>query len=320
MPVPLSPFRFYWNLNESSGTRFDSTPNRNDLITAVGSPTAATGKIGNGLQTSVPVIAQSYMETASSLSVSLGPIDFTMWGWYNMNSDDTSFGEIIATVGGYFLSNTGGFGTGKMNWAFRHPLDPSGFASITGPAITVDSAFHFVMLEHIVATKTLNLFVDDVTTAITTTTYTGTLAAPVATQARAGYRGGNVGAPWVVDELALYAAVLTQPEKDCVFNSGAGGTYPIFCGTNNVYFQAQMARGADQFPVSSDALGTVTGYLLTDPTPGTRYIVKMPVSDINGVLPNENWRIRVFRDGGATLDTSTASCSLEKAQIEYDVS
>ena len=281
MAIDLAKFRYYVKLDELSGTRFDSSSHANDLITASGTSNAVPAKINDGLQFTT---TNAYMQTAASASLGLGPIDFTIWGWW---SNDTP-----VVLGQYDMVNKSGAdayllecarvgSSSTMHWHFGHALTPSGNATIDSVAFTPDSDLHFVMLEHVIATKTFNLYIDDVTTPNATLNYLGTLATATSDVLQMGLPSG-LQAP-TFDEVAIYAGLLTQDDKNCVFNGGNGGTYPDFCDTAvNFTFDAEIDFFASFFSAEAGL-----GSFATSPTLRRPYLAREITHNFNieGTLP-----------------------------------
>lgn len=81
----------YWNLNESSGTRFDRSRYGNNLAPS-NTPGSAAGKVGN----CATFLASStqYLSIADNTPLGTGDIQFTLTCWVNLTSKTNSMGII----------------------------------------------------------------------------------------------------------------------------------------------------------------------------------------------------------------------------------
>lgn len=317
MAIDPTKFRAYWKLDEASGTRADSSSHANDLITAVGASGAVAGKINNGLQVTG---INGYMATAASVTLGLGAIDFTIWGWWNSYSAFVGQFDMLNKAGTdqYFLEAARSGSSSTITWQFSHALTPSGFAGVQSLQFAPDGAFHFVMVEHIVATKTFNIYIDDVTAPNQTSTYSGTMAVATSNVVKMGLP--SFGQTPTFDEVAIYEAALSPADKSCVFNAGVGGTYPDFCNPNScINFQARIARQANESDESCNAYGTVTNLGICNPIAAGYYIIEVNAADINGARPGDDIRLKITRIWNDPLNPSTNPCSLVEAAISYDV-
>jgi hypothetical protein len=215
----LNDLNAYWNLDETSGTRFDKTSNSNDLTdnNTVGS---ATGKISNAGDF---VAANSeYLSVANNASLQTGDIDFTIAFWVYF---DSLTANIIASKrdgsGSEYQIYMGGSSPYRIKFAVFNPsLSVVEDTSLGTPSL---STWYFIVCWYDSAANTLNIQSNNGTVV----TATG-ISPPSTTTARFNigeavgfYMNGRI------DEFGFWKRILTSSERTELYNSGSGLTYPF---------------------------------------------------------------------------------------------
>jgi len=85
----------YWKLNQSSGTRIDSNPNRSDLADN-NSVTSATGKIGSAAHFDRE--DDEFLDVVTNSFLEMGDISFTIAGWVRLDSKGSG-GSTLTIIG-----------------------------------------------------------------------------------------------------------------------------------------------------------------------------------------------------------------------------
>jgi len=228
-PVPsslLTGLSAYWKLNEISGTRSDSkgTSDLSDNNT-VG---YATGEVGNAALFSAA--SSEYLSVNNNSALTTSNTSFTVSGWYYFGSSIQ--GSVLASK-----DNVTDRGRVWQLW-----FDPDnrvlGF-DIWNNGYLLDSrevlvnnvnptpAWHFIVAWFDVANHTLNLQIDNgtVNSISTDTSYTYDSGIPI--------RLGRIGGPepysydGLIDEFGYWKRLLTSSERNSLFNSGSGLSYPF---------------------------------------------------------------------------------------------
>jgi len=211
----------YWKLEEASGARADSEPtgtaqNLTDNNTVTSNP----GTIGDAAQFDSG--NQEYLSRADSTNLSTGDIDFTIAGWFYLDSNNADMRMLGKTGSGqmeyYILFNSN---TGR----FEFHVSNNGTADVAlsadnGPLFPFLSTWYFIVCWHDSVNNTINISVDDGTpdsASHTTGVFDGT----------ADFRiGGFTGAYFNgrADEVGFWKKVLSAPERTELYNGGAGKT------------------------------------------------------------------------------------------------
>jgi hypothetical protein len=207
----------YWKLDETSSTRFDSTPNNNDLTdnNTVGS---ATGKVGNAALFD----GSNYLTvTNPSLNIT-GAISIAGWvyavdrvteqhilGGYSATSPFPGYGLGIGIV----PSNTN-----KWVW-----YSGAGWIPSTSD-IALNTWTHIAFTLN--STGTLNIYLngalDRTTTASIPSLYSGQKALGARSDDATRAVSGTL-----VDEFGIWGRELSDSEIAGLYNSGSGLTYPF---------------------------------------------------------------------------------------------
>jgi hypothetical protein len=208
----------YWKLDETSGTRFDSTANNNDL-TDNNSVGFATGKISNAASFDG---SNYFTVTNSSLNIT-GAISIAGWVY----AVDRAQRQNIFT--GYSsISPFPGYGVGiaiiNINkWQWWSGSGTGWVRSTSDVALNTWTHIAFTLSSTGALNIYLNATLDRTTTASVLASYSG--------QRVLGAAAGGVDNLLVsgtrIDEFGIWNRELTSSEITQLYNSGSGLTYPF---------------------------------------------------------------------------------------------
>jgi hypothetical protein len=204
----------YWNLQETAGTRFDSTANSNNL-TDNGSVGSSTGIVGDAANFD----GTNTLSLASNSAVTLdGTTDFTIAGWFKTSSTATQtiVGKEIAssTASEYLLFVTSGT---NLYWRVGNSsgtLIKSGLST---------GSWNFFVAQYDTSTGDIGLSVNGgsfITTAATPFTITDAFYLGSRDNSSLFFNG-------LLDEVGIWKRLLTLLEITGLYNSGSGLTYPF---------------------------------------------------------------------------------------------
>lgn len=233
-PALLDDLVGYWDLDETGGTRADSLGS-NDLTSAI-PPSWAAGKVGNAVQCGAP----GQLAPIDSSDFITGDVDYTIAAWIYM-SDLPAVGEIDTYLaktswdtgtstydGGYELvAWNQGAGTFFVFTVAGAAGGVVGSVSYTGTF--EDDTWYFVVAWHDAASGEVGLSVDNGSdhTAATFGTPVDSSSDFVACGLNPYYVSPPEGR---VDELGFWSRLLTEEERDVLWNDGDGCTYPFTAG------------------------------------------------------------------------------------------
>lgn len=230
----------YYSLEEASGTRADATGRGNDL-TANNAPGNTTGIQANAL--ALATASSQYLSRADSADHSMGDIDFSIAFWFYSTSGGSKgivtkwqtggnqrewwIGQLTSTIN-VFVSNNG-----------------SAAASLANGSAHSQTAWHFCVMWHDAAANTINVSVDNGTTASvahSTGVFNGTAPFNI------GAENGGVFFDGRVDEVGVWKRVLTSLERTELYNAGAGRDYTYITAAaggqaHGKLFRASKLRG-----------------------------------------------------------------------------
>jgi hypothetical protein len=213
----------YWKLDETSGTRIDSTGSNN--LTDNGGVGSTIGKQGNAASFS----GSNDLSLTSSTDLRLDNTDFTVAFWVNF--DTLPVGAFITILGKH-----DGLGL-REYWFYRHQstnkiallTSPNGttveFLNTVGPSLNTGQ-WYFVVGERNNATNTATLYIHD---GINWDSGSFTSNGVWAGTALFGISrtGGFERLEGIVDEVGIWNKLLTAAERTQLWNSGSGLTFPF---------------------------------------------------------------------------------------------
>lgn len=227
----------YWQLDETSGTRFDAHASYDAAET--GTVGSLTGIINNGAD--FPKSNSSYLEVASGFLGAVGSANtFSLSFWVKPDTY-TSFPALIDSATrqlSLFLDSA----TSAYLLIGNNPA----YFTHTGNIST--GAWHHVVVTWNGGTNAYEMWVDGVSVK------TGTVGSSIGTEALVfGANPSSGGSAWDggLDEFGVWTRVLTITEVGDLYNSGAGLAYSAFGGGSPVTITlgALSATGTPVAPV-----------------------------------------------------------------------
>lgn len=224
----------WWELNETSGTRVDAHTNGLDL-TEVNSVTSDTGIQGNAAEFVEANSERLYV--ASDAAIAFGDEDFSVCGWFKSSSSGTEglLGKWNAGTNSreYMLRI-------ETSGALRWFVSPNGTSNTNITHSTTglqDGSWHFFIVYHDSVNNLIGVSVDG--GAFQTKAYSS--GVDDGTQEfHIGYQGPTNGQylGGLMDEVAIFSEVLSDDNRDWLYNSGSGRSYSDISG----------GGGASEFP------------------------------------------------------------------------
>lgn len=231
----------YWDMEETSGTRYDSTANNNDLTdnNTVG---YGTGKVGTNAAFFVRANSEYLSITDASqtgLDVATDD-DFSISFWYKATAWNTANQYQIAGKDGgdgnrsYYMNFTYWDGGGGATWNACIGASSNGFNATTncdwwklGITPSAGTWYHFVLtFNNGVTTCYVNgsACAGNIGDYAPTGVYDSTAAFTM------GYTAGTSYIDGYIDEFGFWSRVLTSSEASELYNSGSGLAYPFTGG------------------------------------------------------------------------------------------
>jgi hypothetical protein len=210
---PIDGLFAFWNLNESSGTRYDSSGNGRNLTETYGTVSSTTGKIANCAYFNGTSGGGSTNSKLGSTSFGVNPnSNFSMSVWMKPRSF-SGYQHIIGAPfqNGFYI---GGNGNGS-NLTFN--LYNGSVYGVSAPSTAFDTWHHYVFIRE---GNTLKLYADNI--------YIG--SASVSGQSFDGDPVFSVGGGEYdeyyfngdIDALGLWTRALTESEIASLYNGGNG--------------------------------------------------------------------------------------------------
>jgi len=225
----LNGLKGYWKLDESSGTRNDSTANANNLTDVNSNTAAGTGQINN---CGVFVAANgTFLNHADATEFQMGTGDWTLSAWLKFNSNvaSTQYTCCYGQPGnvGYAM---GVFSGGAFGNISSNAVSTGTFA---GNAIANDNNWHLVIAEAsgrpsstLITCYLDNAQADQQSHSDSGTTNNATAGFTLGAKADGG-GGFSNKYDGSIDEVGLWNRALTSTERSLLWNSGSGKTYPF---------------------------------------------------------------------------------------------
>ena len=209
----------FWKLDEASGIRYDSN-GLNDL-TENSVMTAVVGKLGYAVDA---ISTGKYLKASDNVGLSTGSTDFTLSGWFNLDSKtgvQVLLSKFQSGAAGewalYYNSNT-----------FVFTTYDSGSPGIGYPAtasMTINSGtWYFIVAKHdsVNHLNTIQVNNGTVNTSVTAPEHLDSTA-----EFRVGEFTGANSALAKIDAVGFWKRLLGSNETDILYNSGNGSEYPF---------------------------------------------------------------------------------------------
>jgi hypothetical protein len=211
LPFPIANLFAFWNLNESSGTRYDSSGNGRNLTETYGTVSSTTGKIANCAYFNGTGGGGSTNSKLGSTSFGVNPnSNFSMSVWMKPRS----FSGSQHIIGAPFQN---GFYIGGNNSNLTFNLYNGTVWGISAPSTTLDTWHHYVFIRE---GDTLKLYADNVyigSADITGESFdNGSVFSVGGGEYNEYYFNGDI------DALGLWTRPLTESEIASLYNGGNG--------------------------------------------------------------------------------------------------
>ncbi len=211
----------YWKLDETSGTRVDSTANAQDL-TSNNNVTSNPGIILNGAQ--ITAASSNFLSHPDSNVLSTGDIDFTICTWVNINVLGFGSNRPIMqkgwddAYGEYVLYYSDGIAKPVLFIA-------NGAASVSNNSTSLftPDTWYFIVAGYDATND--QLFISTNNGTVDTASYAGGN-----TQTTGNFKIGTAFGAFmqgVIDETGFWKRLLTPTEITTLYNAGAGLSYPF---------------------------------------------------------------------------------------------
>lgn len=234
----------FWELEESSGTRNDSTSSANNL-TDNNTVTSTTGLVGTAA-----VFTAANLESltrADNASLSTGNIDFTVVFWVKMTT--------AASVGLIYKGDSTGIEyaiTARSGGQFRLEVDNAAglvnLTPVTTTATYTTGTWYMVEAYHDSVNDIISININNgtaVTAAYSLGSWDSGTSFYMGVDADFGdYMNGQL------DQVGFWKKILSSTERSFLYNGGAGRTYAEIAAVDNVYrvqpgvIQQAVIRGA----------------------------------------------------------------------------
>ena len=213
----LTSLMAYWKLDEASGTRSDSYGANH--LTDVNTVTQAAGKLSYAAQ--FTAVNAERLTIADNAALSMGDIDFTLCCWVYFDTLPVSglIAKWNGTADEYAIYYDGGgrirFGVDGGGGLVTVPADALGTPST--------STWYFIVAWHDSVANTINIQVNNGTI--------NTAAHSVGVNNSDGiFRLGEISLVYLngrMDGVGVWKRVLTQSERQYLYNTGSGNDYPF---------------------------------------------------------------------------------------------
>lgn len=215
----LTGLKGYWDMDESSGSRADSSGLGYTLV-ETGTVSSTTGKISNAADLTG---GGELLSVADNADLSGGNTDFSiaLWAYFDtlsgqltvLSKDNGAKWDYLIYTSGttlhFYADNTTGSGFFDIEW---------------GSALSTATWYHIVV-KHDAAADTVYIIVND-GTPVTSSHTGGTRDTAGSLTIGAEQSGANAG-DLRVDELGVWKKVLSAAEITSLYNGGSGISHPF---------------------------------------------------------------------------------------------
>lgn len=213
LPTPV----LWWKMEEAAASdRIDQVVGA--VLNQANSPSQAPGKINNCAKFDPPAgNSDGMVGTGPSWPYAGGGL--TVVGWFLYENETVSNTQLI-----FKIKDAASFFTGIQNdtadASFHLNATAGGDTMITTPTPAV---WHFFVMEY--SGGVFSLEFDRNGTIFSVASPSPALASNITLYCACG-NGGGGALTWSIDEVGVFDGLLTSAQKDSLYNSGAGVTYP----------------------------------------------------------------------------------------------
>lgn len=238
----------YYKLDETSGTREDSHGSLD--LSVVGTVGNAAGILGNEATFGS---GDNLLQSSSEVYAANGDMTISAW----ITPHETSRGDVIGKSGFFKI----GFGITSSQWYALANFSTTSALVQSGTGFASGTRRH-VLATYNAATKTVELFIDNVS--VGTSTGTGTKNTPTSILFIGAERETTSGIIYNdsisdVDEVAIFDEVLTSDDRAELYNSGAAKAYPFSQQFNQAVTATASIASSLIKGMSKTLTGTATG-------------------------------------------------------------
>lgn len=217
----------YWKLDEASGTRLDSLNGCGGSgcdLSDNNTVTSATGKVGTAAE--FTAANSEYLSHADHADLSTGNINFTIAGWVYLTNNSANR-MIVSKWGGSNEYELGYFSSSnRFGFQVEGPGPSGGGVLANNLGAPSLNTWYFVLAWHDATNDLIGIQVNHGTP---NTTGFSAGVNDTSTAFAIGRRGNDNGGylNGRIDEVGFWKRLLTDDEKDCLWNDGDGNTYPF---------------------------------------------------------------------------------------------
>jgi hypothetical protein len=216
----------YWNLDEASGNRVDSTGLGSTMLEANGVINASVGKISNAA--AFVKANNRWLRCPSNSNVSMGNFDFSVSCWLRLTTKaaDTIFvGKCGATNGTWQITYK--VATDRFVWQTFGLAAYSGYAEAVANTLGSPSTgtWYFIVCDHNATANTISIQVNNGT--IDSAAQTNGTYVEITNDFSMSNGDALQQIDGDLDEVGLWKRVLSPLDRSDLYNSGLGLTYPF---------------------------------------------------------------------------------------------
>lgn len=218
----------YWKLEEASGTRNDAVGTNH--LTDNNTVTQATGKVGNAAK--FTVANSEFLSIADNTVVSTGDIDFTIAGWFYLDSK-TDYRGLLGKDNGVQQDYGIYYDLAFDRLIFYVFDNASNYAEVRASALgsPATGTWYFIVAWHDSVANTINIQINNGT--VNSTSHSAGVK-----DSTAPFWIGRDGATYMdgrIDAVGFWKRILTTAEKTILYNQGDGLAHPFTLNQVNVY-------------------------------------------------------------------------------------
>lgn len=219
----------YWTLNESSGVRYDSTNNYNNLTD---NNTVGTAQGVQNLAANFVSANNESLSVTSNPTIQVGNFDFCICGWVYL-SDKINFQTYFSKYLSAGDQRQWLIDYNQTSDRFRLLVSSDGTASVIGQVLADNlgsptaATWYFICAWHDSINDTINIQINN--GSINSTSFsTGVFANGTGDFMIGGSANLSSSANGHADEVGFWKRLLTSAERTYLYNSGVGRTYPFY--------------------------------------------------------------------------------------------
>ena len=282
----------YWTLDEASGNRADSV-GANTLVETSGTIAALMAKVNDGAD--FELADSEFFEVADNPALSTGDIDFTLAGWVKLESEGTYQDLVSKYDAGNKAEYSLYYNKGQDRFVFEiYNAAGQKVGSVNNGTAVTPGIWYYIVVWHDSVNDVVGMQVNNgaANTGATTGTPTDTTAnfrMGADTAAETTFLDG------MMDEWGFWKRLLTQQEKDKLYNNGNG------------YISTLVGQGSNV--ISGNVLGGIwidnaTQNIITGNYIGVTQDGKNPLPNGAGILMSKGSNSNIIGIDAAWSDSA----------------